>query len=195
MFPYGQKGDPVALYSDPMDIVHIIGAGGPATVHSSPGGMVVEYGYSSEPWVAEFDCDGGVRTVQSRPVTQIIESRLARLAGERGTEHQVAGGVGMTLTDETRLPSGFMSARNHIVILETSGFERPLTEIKVYTDGALWREIVVPFKLSLDDYQPGVGVVLSLWDPFPQVVIVDETAWWEWLLGEVTELDPSAPLH
>lgn len=172
-----------AALVDSTDQTHLIGPGGPATILDVGDRMVIEYGWSAEPQIAEIDCAGELLRKADRPITEDIRHRINR--AERAAVGEQDQGL---IAAGHWLPAGFLHNRDWTVI-SGSWWEalRPdeivtWTELLVHQRGELVRRVVLPFRLRIWDRQPGVGVLLSINEPFPQVILIEDAAWWQWIL-------------
>jgi hypothetical protein len=174
----------VPVYRDPADVVHLIPPGGPAAILRDTSRSIVQYGYSSEPFIGSFDCDGGTNQVVPHPRTAPIVTRLERIASQ-----EESGADSFGFDPRTRLPGGFLAGRGQTVLVEnwTEDFSptrfEPRSELVVFAEDSLVRRVRLDLRIRIHDYQPGVGVLVSVTEPVPTVILLEEDAWWQWLSG------------
>jgi hypothetical protein len=172
----------VPVYRDPADVVHLVPPGGPAAILRDTTRSIVQYGYSSEPFIGSFDCDGGTNQVVPHPRTAPIVTRLERIASQ-----EESGADSFGFDPRTRLSGGFLAGRGQTVLVETwtEAFSptriEPRSELVIFAGDSLLRRVRLELSLRILDYQPGVGVLVSIPEPVPTVILLDEDAWWQWL--------------
>lgn len=184
LLPESLDGSLTPALVDSTDLTHLIGLGGPAEILDVGDRMAVEYGGSAEPRIAEISCTGELLQKYARPITATIERRRAR------AEQTGASGLGQASTrivlGREFAPAGFLYDGDWMVVgglrIIHPGEGGRETEFLVHRRGELVRRVVVPGALQIWDRKPGVGVLVSTPEPFPQVFLIDDETWWSWLL-------------